>query len=95
MIKVNKEFVQVPRSLLSLKNRKAFESNIQAGEYICTDVCYKGADVKKQLEAIYHKKCAFCEKDLLDTTRAVEHFRPKRKSQKQLESAKQILATTG
>lgn len=88
MIKVNKDFAKIPQSLISTKNKKAFESNIQAGGYVCTDTCYKGTDVKKQLEAIYHRKCAFCEKDLLDTTRAVEHFRPKRKSSKAVSKCK-------
>jgi uncharacterized protein (TIGR02646 family) len=88
MIKVNKDFAQVPKSLLSSKNKKAFENNIQASRYISKDSCYKGADVRKKLEAIYHRKCAFCEKDLLDTTRAVEHFRPKRKSSNSVSKCK-------
>jgi hypothetical protein len=57
----------------------AFAVIIKEGNYLEEyDGRYKVKDIKETLENIYHKKCAFCEKKLLDTSRAIEHFRPKK-----------------
>jgi uncharacterized protein (TIGR02646 family) len=78
MIKVEKDFNDIPASLLSQKVKDAFQNNTANQLYDSDDKLYKGKDVKEKLEKIYHKKCAFCEKSLLDTAKHVEHFRPKR-----------------
>jgi uncharacterized protein (TIGR02646 family) len=69
----------IPSSLSSQKTKDAFAVIIKEGNYLEEyDGRYKVKDIKETLENIYHKKCAFCEKKLLDTSRAIEHFRPKK-----------------
>lgn len=38
---------------------------------------YKPDDVKNALYNLYHKKCGYCEKSILDFDKHVEHYRPK------------------
>ncbi|MCB9231262.1 MAG: hypothetical protein H6581_06350 [Bacteroidia bacterium] len=78
MIRVEKDLTKVPASLLDKDRIEAFQSNVANKAYSSKDHLYKGKDVKDALDRIYHKKCAFCEKKLLDTARHVEHYRPKR-----------------
>lgn len=79
MIRVFKDVDTVPLSLLSAKNLNAFSEIAANSAYDNKhDSCYKGQDVKDALKAIYHDKCAFCEKKLLDVDRHHEHFRPKK-----------------
>ncbi len=79
MIRIFKDVDTVPSSLLSDKNEAAFLAIITASKYDNQhDSRYKGQDVKDALQAIYHDKCAFCEKKLLDMDKHHEHFRPKK-----------------
>ena len=77
MIPVKKKFQNIP-SILTKKARKdAFNQNITSGKYADEKNKYKVASVQKRLHTIYHLKCAYCEKSLLDSPRHIEHYRPK------------------
>lgn len=78
MIRVEKDLGNVPQSLKNQNRENAWKKNVQAKKYLGQDGYYKGSDVRKKLAEIYHLKCAFCEKRLLDSLRPVEHFRPKK-----------------
>jgi uncharacterized protein (TIGR02646 family) len=77
MIRVEKDLSKVPNSLKDKKRMDAHRANCAAGRYDSADTYYKQKDVKEALDALYHKKCAYCEKGLLDTFRPIEHYRPK------------------
>jgi len=78
MIKANKDFADVPQILNSEIRKEAFEANIVASDYIDEKNLYKVGSVQKKLKEIYHLKCAFCEKKLLDAPKHIEHYRPKK-----------------
>lgn len=78
MIKANKDFADVPQILNSENRKKAFKANIVASDYIDEKNLYKVESVQKKLKEIYHLKCAFCEKKLLDAPKHIEHYRPKK-----------------
>lgn len=78
MIKVTKNLDLVP-NLLKKENRKsAFEANIKASDYVDDKNRYKVGSVQKRLHDIYSLKCGYCEKKLLDASKPIEHYRPKR-----------------
>ena len=65
--------------------KKVFDS-ILAGTLKSTDfdrAVYGSPAVKTQLLQDQHNKCAFCEKNILDDIRDVEHFKPKTECQQQ------------
>lgn len=78
MIKINKDLKTVPASLnreITQRKRReliAHGGYINEGKY---NDWYKKSDVKDALVAIYHHKCAFCERKVEQFQ--VEHFRPK------------------
>ena len=77
MIKVEKDFDDVP-PLLKKQNRKdAFLQNIADGSYTDEKNWYKGGSIQKELNEVYNLKCAYCEKKLLDSPKHIEHYRPK------------------
>ena len=77
MIKVEKDFTNVP-TLLKKKNRKdAFSKNISDGKYTDEKNWYKGGSIQKKLNKIYNFKCAYCEDSLLNSPKHIEHYRPK------------------
>lgn len=77
MIAIKKNFEPVPKIIFYKTRRDAFEKNKAAGKYCASDNLYKPDKIKVALDAIYHKKCAYCEKSLKDADRHVEHYRPK------------------
>ena len=78
MIKVTKNLSLIPE-ILNKENRKiAFEENLKASNYVDKNHRYRVASVQKVLQSIYHLKCAYCEKKLLDASKPIEHYRPKR-----------------
>ena len=78
MIKIEKDFRDVP-SILSSENRKeAFEGNLSSHSYSDAKNLYKVGSVQKKLNKLYHLKCGYCEKPLLDTPKHIEHYRPKK-----------------
>jgi len=72
MRKINKNFT--PLSIVSQTIERHFLENKNTGKHIKSD-CYK--IIREDLEIIYHSKCAYCEKDLSDTDKPIEHYRPK------------------
>jgi len=82
MIKVQKDFDTIPNILSSKPQRGesregVFLENIQAKAYIDEKNRYKVGSVQKRLNQIYNLKCAYCEKKLLDSSKHIEHYRPK------------------
>lgn len=78
MIKINKDFEQIPASLLSPLTKKRLKEIIDNQGYKQEAIYrtrYAHKDIKEALESIYHHKCAFCEtkSEVLE----VEHFRNK------------------
>lgn len=77
MIKVEKDFSTIPTILKSQNREEAFKKNISAQKYSFGKTLYKTSQVQKELNKIYHLKCAFCEQKLLDSPKHIEHYRPK------------------
>ncbi len=79
MIKVKKDFDTVPSILQSINRREAFSKNIQSKDYVDSSNLYKVPSMQTRLERIYHQKCAYCEKDIRDDDKHIEHYRPKKR----------------
>ena len=78
MIKVEKNFEDIPKILTNKIREEAFYQNIKVGAFEHGKNLYKPNSVKKRLkEDIYHNKCAYCEKDISDEPQSIEHYRPK------------------
>lgn len=80
MIKINKDFQDIPDTLNSDKTNQRRNELIDAEEYKNEGVYnsrYKMKDIKTKLKKIYRHKCAFCEQKV--EAFEVEHFRPKSK----------------
>ncbi|WP_026804658.1 retron system putative HNH endonuclease [Aliarcobacter lanthieri] len=77
MIKVNKDFADVPKILKSQNRKDAFDKNISSNQYTDEKNLYKVGSVQKKLNEIYYLKCAYCEQKLLDAPKHIEHYRPK------------------
>jgi len=80
MIKINKNLDNIPESLNSQITNQRRNELIENGKYVYErkyDERYKADDVKSILESIYHKKCAYCEKNVGDSYYHIEHYRPK------------------
>ncbi len=80
MIKINKDLDNIPESLNSQLTNQRRNELIENGKYVYErkyDERYKADDVKSMLESIYHKKCAYCEKNIGDSYYHIEHYRPK------------------
>jgi len=75
MIKVNKDYNDIPRILLSSDIEKATQE-IKNKNYQSRNLV-QHKDVVEKLSVIYHKKCAYCE-SILDNIN-IEHYRPKYK----------------
>lgn len=78
MIKIEKDFENIPKILQSDNRQIAFDANVLACDYVDEKHRYKVNSVQKQLNDIYHLKCAYCEKKLLDSPKHIEHYRPKK-----------------
>lgn len=82
MTKVNKNFTDIPNILTSTPSRGSsreivFLNNISNANYVDEKNSYKTSSIQKKLTEIYHLKCAYCEKKLLDSPKHIEHYRPK------------------
>ena len=77
MIAIVKDFKNIPTIIFHKPRRDAFEKNKVEGKYCTSDNLYKPDKIKLALDKIYHRKCAYCEKNLKDADRHVEHYRPK------------------
>lgn len=78
MIKIEKDFTDIPKILRSENREDAFNANISSASYSDAKNLYKVGSVQKQLNKLYHLKCGYCEKTLLDTPKHIEHYRPKK-----------------
>ena len=77
MIKVEKDFTDIPTILTKKLREDAFDANIASSSYCDNNNRYKVGSVQKRLNKIYHLKCAYCEQKLLDAPKHIEHYRPK------------------
>jgi len=77
MIKVEKNFEDIPK-ILNSKNRKdAFSQNLKDKAFNHGKTLYKPRELKNRLHKIYNLKCVYCEDTLLNTPKHIEHYRPK------------------
>jgi len=77
MIKVEKNFSDIPEILNNKKREEAFNNNILDEAFNHGKTLYKPEELKSRLHNIYNKKCVYCEDSLLNSPKAVEHYRPK------------------
>lgn len=77
MIKVEKDFDNIPDILNSSNRKEAFEKNIQDEAFNHGKSLYKPDGLKSRLHNIYNFKCVYCEDSLLNAPKHVEHYRPK------------------
>ncbi len=77
MIKVEKDFNNIPEILKSQNREDAFNSNISDEAFNHGKTLYKPQELKDRLHIIYNKKCVYCEDTLLNSPKAIEHYRPK------------------
>jgi len=77
MIRIIKNLEKVPSILKNKKREEAFKENVKVCDFKYGKTLYKPNDVKDKLYTIYNKKCAYCEKDISDDPKAIEHYRPK------------------
>lgn len=77
MIKVEKDFADIPSILMHHSREEAFNHNVSSACYDDNKNKYKVGSVQKRLNRIYHLKCAYCEQKLLDAPKHIEHYRPK------------------
>ena len=73
---IEKDLNSIPNCLSNSTTQEHFQKVITDKKFEKSDR-YKCKDVKDNLDKIYHKKCAFCEKSLLDADKPIDHFRPK------------------
>lgn len=77
MIKVEKNFEDVPNILKSKNRKEAFLNNVADKAYNHGKTLYKSTQIFNTLKSIYNLKCAYCEESLLDAPKHIEHYRPK------------------
>ncbi|WP_321779160.1 HNH endonuclease [Sulfurimonas sp.] len=77
MIKVEKDFSDVPEILNNQKREDAFNSNVSDEAFNHGKTLYKPQELKNRLHVIYNKKCVYCEDTLLNSPKHIEHYRPK------------------
>lgn len=77
MRKVNKNFKEVPEALQRGFEEKFENLKNREKEHGFDGRIYNTA-IKKQLQALYHNKCAYCEGFISDKEFTVEHYRPKK-----------------
>ena len=76
MRKIDKDTQDVPKILKSENRENALLANIEAKKFVSTNL-YRTSKVVKKLELIYNSHCVYCEKSLLDSSKHIEHYRPK------------------
>jgi len=83
MRKVNKDYTQIPQDLEKESCKEKIEEVLKEGnKHKFSNYFYAAESVKITLNAIYHKKCAYCESNIdAGASLEVEHFRPKNKVQ--------------
>ncbi len=79
MRKIEKDLNNIPTILNNSNREEAFNKNVLASKYIDKKNLYKVGSVQNKLNEIYSFKCAYCEKDISDDDKHIEHYRPKSK----------------
>jgi len=77
MRKIKKDLEDIPLILTNDSRKDAFQKNIDDHAYLHGKGLYKTDSVQKKLNAIYFNKCVYCEKDISDEDKHIEHYRPK------------------
>lgn len=78
MRKINKDFGNIPKALISKTCTGRVDSIVQQQKYNGNSDYYAHSDVRKELERYYNNKCGFCETDpTAGAYLEVEHYRPK------------------
>ena len=77
MRKIEKDLSAVPAILNSPNRIEAFLKNIDSSSFTYGRGLYKTKAVEEKLYEIYHLKCAYCERDISDDDKHIEHYRPK------------------
>jgi len=77
MIKIEKDLNDVPSVLKNDAREEAFKKNIEVSNYLHGKGLYKSPTVQDKLNEIYHFKCVYCERDISDDDKHIEHYRPK------------------
>ena len=77
MIKIDKDLSNIPSILKSETRKNAFLHNISIKKYEDSSNLYKVGSIDKALCTLYNNKCAYCEKDISDEDKHLEHYRPK------------------
>lgn len=76
MIKVNKDFKNLPASFKKKKCIAVIEKCLKESKYVQSD-WYKTDEIKEQLKKVYNNKCAYCEgQSAAQSPFQVEHYRP-------------------
>jgi len=79
MRKIEKDLSAVPTILNSPNRVEAFLKNIDSSNFTYGKGLYKTKAVEEKLCEIYHLKCAYCERDISDDDKHIEHYRPKKR----------------
>ena len=77
MIKIEKDISDIPAILKNSTREEAFFKNIDSHGFNYGLTLYKTKAIQDKLNEIYHNKCAYCEKDISDDDKHIEHYRPK------------------
>ena len=77
MIKVEKDLSDIPSILTKKSREEVFDANVASSSYCDKKNKYKVGSVQNKLYEIYNLKCAYCERELLDAPKHIEHYRPK------------------
>ena len=77
MIKIEKDFANIPKILQSKNREEAFDKNVKDKKFNHGKTLYKPDELKNRLHKIYNFKCAYCEDTLLNAPKHIEHYRPK------------------
>ena len=77
MIKIEKDLNDIPSILKSENREEAFLKNIDSYGFNHGLTLYKTTVIQDKLKEIYHNKCGYCERDISDDDKHIEHYRPK------------------
>ncbi len=71
--------IRPPESWFSDAGRWTTEAKSEGPSHVIQEGVYRHPLVRRALEALFHRKCAYCETPLSEVGWDVEHFRPKGK----------------
>lgn len=74
MIKVEKDFANIPKILSSQNRKDAFNKNVKDKAFNNGKTLYKPNKVKARLHKIYNLKCVYCEDSLLNSPKHIYYW---------------------